>query len=63
MNRYRVDLYVNEVIVASLYRSGCTRADAWHFCRDSKELQLAQEIARKKCVQVYWDASIVKSSE
>ena len=63
MRRYRVELLVNDKVVATLYRDGWTRSDAYHDTLTSDEYRRAKEIAVRKCAKLMWDAILIKEEE
>lgn len=57
MSRYRVELYVNDKIVATLYQNAFSRKEAYIDCINSKEYAEATKRAKKLGKQVMWDAT------
>jgi hypothetical protein len=59
MNKYRIDLYINDCIVdyiSNVY--GWSRKEAWLEVCNSEKCKTYQKIAREKGYTLLWDATI-----
>lgn len=57
MSRYRVELAVNDKIVATLYRNAFSRKEAYIDCINSKEYVEASKRAKRLGKEVMWNAT------
>ncbi len=63
MNRYRVEYFVNDKLVVTIYCSAWSRFEASVEARSDPRFPAALELARQKSTNLTWDATIVSQED